>query len=820
MDKRGSVQALIDNGYHIIPIAKGEKRPAVSGWQNLRITSPDEIMPYLDKGCGIGILTGVGENPLCGVDIDSMDEGLVDTFTEWCRDEIGFQPDRIGKPPKRLLLYRAEDSYTKMSSREFIDDGNNTHKLEMLGAGQQFVAFGTHPDTGNRYRWVDGKSPVSFSVDRLGIPLCKKTIEEMIEKFEEYALALGLTPKANSSRTIGQQTSDSAADILMNYEPKVELPEGECCKIIETLDCEDYDTWLRVGMALHHEFDGGDEGLEIWNDWSKEGTNYRSFADLKGRWAGFCTTPGRTPVTMRSIVHEAKEVHKEEIRAEKRSLGGKMYELVTSCNDVHQLVDEVAPELGRMSCNDLVLKSEAEKLLKERFKRLSGQTLPIAAVRKALGKGGNAVGELQRDKPEWLKHWVYISEANRFLNTETGVQVDTAGFRGMYDSETGEDGNAAMSVLNSNMIPKADRRLYMPGADTLFSMDGVKYVNSYSTKGVADLTGESREGDDEAAGVFRRHLELLIGGGKWTREVHLFANFLRYCAEYPGRHMTWAVLLQGSYGDGKSEPITRLMGRLAGRSNIRVVQAQTIESDRFNGWAEGHTFCIIEEIKLHGHNRYDILNRLKPIITNDIIEIRRMQTDSYTAPNTGKYYITTNYKDALPVASKDRRYMILFSQFPEEYVNDTAYFKELFKAIDSDDGSRAIGRWLLSVDYHKDFNPRGHAPHTLDKERAVELSQDCAVERINDILLDSDSPMFNGDYILFSPFLDYVNCAGVTDDGKNISSKILNKYLNDIGYNYIGRHRVDGIRHRVWVYGAGADMQFFTDKYEVQKLLC
>ena len=68
-----NLQKLIDNGYYIVPIAKGQKRPAVSKWQDLRISSVDEIKPYTDKGCGIGILTGIGPHAVAAIDIDSKD---------------------------------------------------------------------------------------------------------------------------------------------------------------------------------------------------------------------------------------------------------------------------------------------------------------------------------------------------------------------------------------------------------------------------------------------------------------------------------------------------------------------------------------------------------------------------------------------------------------------------------------------------------------------------------------------------------------------------------------------------------------------------
>ena len=815
----GNLQRLIDNGYYIVPITKGQKRPAVSKWQDLRISSVDEIKPYTDKGCGIGILTGVGEHPVCGVDIDSMDEGLVEEFTSICFQDLPI-PLRIGKRPKCLAVFRTGKSYPKMVSRKFEDEEGGIHQLELLGAGQQFVAYGVHPDTGKKYQW-EGGNPVDDPISSYSA-ISDKEMQKLINRFEQLAEARGYTPKGSSHTAKSTEPSgDGALDVLMNYEVGTGLSFQECNEILATLDPDGYDLWIKVGMALHHEFNGGGEGFELWSDWSMLGSTYAGANDLMKRWKGF-GHKGKAAVTMRSVVAEAKEVKKEELRAEKRGLQTEMQNLTKGCADAHQLIDEIAPKLGAIAKDDIVLGTEAEKLVRDHFKYLSGERLPIGVVRKAIAKGkGNrspvkANGDEPRG-PEWVRGWVYISESNQFFNMTTGVSLDVQGFRGLFDAEMeDEGGNAAMWALNNDMIPKADRRMYVPGAGPLFKMDDVRYVNAYSAKGAVDLDGELCTAG--SAEVFEQHIKLMIGGGEWTREAHLFTNFLRYVLEFPGKRMTWAVLLQGAYGDGKSEPITRIMGRLLGRKNVSIIQAQTVESDKFNGWAEGHLFGIIEEIKLHGHNRYDILNKLKPIITNDVIEIRRMRTDSYSAPNTGNYYITTNYKDALPVVVGDRRYMILFSQFPEEHRNDIAYFNALFKALGSDSGVRAIGKWLLSVDYHKDFKPQGHAPFTVAKEQAAELSQDTALDEIERLLADSDSPLFCEDYIVYRPFKDVVQHMGLLNSKNGISDRVLGKHIHDLGFDYIGRKRVGGHRERIWA--KKTNPQFFASKYEERKLIC
>jgi hypothetical protein len=59
-------------------------------------------------------------------------------------------------------------------------------------------------------------------------------------------------------------------------------------------DC-DYETWVEVGMALHHETDGREYGLAAWNEWSAKarGTGsdgkpkYKGLGDLEFHWRSF-----------------------------------------------------------------------------------------------------------------------------------------------------------------------------------------------------------------------------------------------------------------------------------------------------------------------------------------------------------------------------------------------------------------------------------------------------------------------------------------------------------------------------------------------------
>jgi putative DNA primase/helicase len=154
-------KTLLANAYRIIPIKQGEKRPAIANWQNSRLGGAD-LDAY--EGYGIGILCGQGIDPVVGVDIDISHPVIGPAIISWCRDNLGHAPERVGAAPRVMLVYKASSSgWAKGNSVSFYDpadpvkpSGNrNEQQIEILGMGQQFVAYAIHPDTGKPYEWVD-----------------------------------------------------------------------------------------------------------------------------------------------------------------------------------------------------------------------------------------------------------------------------------------------------------------------------------------------------------------------------------------------------------------------------------------------------------------------------------------------------------------------------------------------------------------------------------------------------------------------------------------------------------------------------------------
>ena len=105
----------------------------------------------------------------------------------------------------------------------------------------------------------------------------------------------------------------------MTHEPPVGMSLDDARARLAYVDNTDYDTWLRVGMSLHHEFAASTDALALWDSWSQGAAQYKGLDDLEHRWQGFGRTGGR-PTTARWLIKVGNAGERTAVRAQKRKL--------------------------------------------------------------------------------------------------------------------------------------------------------------------------------------------------------------------------------------------------------------------------------------------------------------------------------------------------------------------------------------------------------------------------------------------------------------------------------------------------------------------
>lgn len=275
---------LVDAGYRPIEIINWNadhdgagKAPIRSSWQN----GPD-IGPALHGALNTGILcTG-----LRAIDIDVDNPTIGHAVRSLAMEMLGEAPMRYrDNSPRVLFLYRAaegEPSKRAVTSKAF-------GKVEVLGRGQQFVAYGIH-HSGAALRWMP-EGPRTWVADVLPA-VTEEQITEFLVKAGEI---IGADKPASSSGTrerspLGQR--GPAFDVVA------------ALSAIPNNGAADWEHWNKIGLATWGATDGSELGRCAWHEWSARHPNYDEAA-TEARWQHYRGhPPGAGAGTLYAIARE------------------------------------------------------------------------------------------------------------------------------------------------------------------------------------------------------------------------------------------------------------------------------------------------------------------------------------------------------------------------------------------------------------------------------------------------------------------------------------------------------------------------------------
>ncbi|POR42700.1 PriCT-2 domain-containing protein [Methylobacterium sp. V23] len=273
--------AIRARGFHPVPVSgpamnvpSAGKRPMMPKWEQRCLNaSLEEIRRWgiSEPACtNTGLLCGL----LVGPDIDVLNPELAGAIEKLALDRLGPTPlRRIGRAPKVLLGYRVAVPVDKIQTKElfFTDDPREKGtKVEVLARGQQFVGFGTHPDTQQPYSWDDA-SPLTINFDELPATT-EDALRQFVVEAEAILRAAGALTRAERKQEIRKRERENKTREAKGRKTAGfglhETPDRETiAEALEHLPNDfDYDGWVQIGFAL---YDGlGEGGRDLWEWWS------------------------------------------------------------------------------------------------------------------------------------------------------------------------------------------------------------------------------------------------------------------------------------------------------------------------------------------------------------------------------------------------------------------------------------------------------------------------------------------------------------------------------------------------------------------------
>lgn len=238
-------------------------------WQDYTPTAND-IERWDRAHANIGLKAG--RYP--ALDIDVVNEQLARIIADMAVRALGKAPLRVGRYPKRLLMYRTDEHIGRMRLR--FRDGKGVEQLvELLGEGQQYVIAGIHPVT---------REPYSLDQDITARgPRClRKITREDVEKFfADLVETLEMTgceiihADTAAEKAVERQKVDQASLVADSIERL-----SAALKMVPNTSAHfpDRDDYIRMGYAIKAAAgpDNENEALALFTEWAmswEEGFN-------------------------------------------------------------------------------------------------------------------------------------------------------------------------------------------------------------------------------------------------------------------------------------------------------------------------------------------------------------------------------------------------------------------------------------------------------------------------------------------------------------------------------------------------------------------
>lgn len=829
-------QELLDNGYAFIPISPldaktrdkktGElvpfinagKAPLMAGWASVPVNQEafDEWKRKYFR-YGIGIRTWFTP----AVDVDCLDEDASVYMRDYIESNVGFAPARVGRAPKTLLMYRADEPFTKVKSHTWLDDWGQKNAVEVLGAGQQFVAYGVHPGTKKPYEWIGLENPLNChaAIDLEVITLVDA--RRIVDEFDRYALQQGWTktqpgdkeyePAQRGKLVSGRPEQDWLTDGEVDDDDWVEADDAkdkwqgtyeEFEELIDELPAaEEYSSWFPVIAAIKDAEREPDEFREIAREWSAKAASYDE-AGFDDKWdsGNFRRTGGAT-FSLHSLVKRV-----EDARMEKDILL-RIIPLFESADNIYEW-DRAAERLRETPVWGTI-RDHAIDVACDHYKRVTGKKIPANTKKQALSVDHN-----QFDAPAWLEPWVYAEKDNLFINKDTKTALvphafnnSLAQFTTLMNCTPEQFATALRPVpVIHGVMYYPDMHGDMPGSvwahdrgiegPDFFRWQGKTFLNTFDPKTMPAMPEKISKKGMKAVAILEDFFRTQFVDEDEYRHA---MDWLAWVINNPNKRMTYSLVILGGQGSGKTI-IKKFMSYMLGRENVGTVNNQVIHKS-FTGWQASSMLKVIEEISVAGH-RYDVINALKEPISNETLFIERKNREGQDEVNTASWMMYTNDIAALPINTGDRRFLVVRSRFRSkddvvEFLgNRPNFFKDFEKVFKTYAGE--IRLWFKDWQYSEGFdNTSGQAPLTEATTDMIDTAQDDFTSYVEDAVDSEEVPGVTSD-LIHTGFL----LARVPREIRPSASRIASR-LAAMGYSKGSSKRVqlrvNGVRGSVWM---------------------
>lgn len=351
-----------------------------------------------------------------------------------------------------------------------------------------------------------------------------------------------------------------------------------------------------------------------------------------------------------------------------------------------------------------------------------------------------------QEQQEWFKGCTYIESRGEIL-TADGRFMNASKFNGAFGGKkfiidsvgkmTDEPWKAATRSTQWT-VPKVDHLRFLPSQQPgtiVTDALGRRGVNTYKPAMI-----ETRQGD---VAPFMNHIAAMFPS---EHDRKILFDYLAHNIKFPGYKIPWAPLLQSTEGAGKNV-IKLLMNYAMGEVYTYEPKAKELvdSGSKFNAWMRDKLFIVVDEIKTD--DRRDLVETLKPMISEEQIELQAKGIDQVREDNFANWMFYSNYKDAIPINKNGRRFAVFYSAI--QTVDDLAlrgmndvYFRWLYDWLRSG-GLQQVAHWFMNYPIERSAIPM-RAPDTSSTAEALREGLSETAKIIVEMIEDQKPGFLNG----------------------------------------------------------------------------
>ena len=392
-----------------------------------------------------------------------------------------------------------------------------------------------------------------------------------------------------------------------------------------------------------------------------------------------------------------------------------------------------------------------------------------------------------------------FSPSARFMNS-TQFNGKYGGKQFIISSTSKSTDEAWKAALRSTVwtVPKVDHIRFLPASDEKIIIDdlGRKGLNTFIPANIKRKKGDVTPWLEHVA-------KILPDPG----DQKIWFDYMAHCVKFPGYKIPWAPMLQSTEGAGKGV-FTKVMQHSLGKNYVYIPKADQLisSSNVFNAWMRSKLLIIVNEIKVD--ERRELIEILKPMITDAEIEVQSKGVDQDMEDNVANWMFFSNYKDAIPINRSGRRYSIFYSviQSFQDLIDagmDDAYFAE-FKLWLDGDGLDFIADWFMNYPIEMGHIPF-RAPHTSSYKEALVRSRSPMEVIIEDCVADNVSG-FRGGYVSSIAVKNHCKNSGI----RTPSEMTIQTCIEGMGYAHLGKcyrpYVQEDLTHKPNIFGTSGQL--------------